>query len=525
MPALKPGAPPALKSRETVTFAAIPDGMVGKVLGELALGNSERLVFVARDGQRLAEVERGIRFFSPGVEVLDFPAWDCVPYDRASPNSGVVATRMATLAALHGTARKPQIVMTTVNAILQRVPARSFVFDGSLTVIAGTLKPMDDTVRWLERNGFLRSATVREPGEYAVRGGILDLFPAGADEPVRLDFFGDTLETIRGFDPETQRSTTPRKRVDLVPANEMLLTPDSIARFRERYVTLFGAATRDDLLYQSVSEGRRYVGMEHWLPLFADALETLFDHVGEAPVVLDHLVDEAIAERLEQIADHYAARADALEGKGIASSVPYKPLPPDSLYLTRNEWPERLSGLPVARISPFAQPEAPGVIDMGGRQGRTFAAERSAGDVNVFDAVIRHIEAVEKAGKRVVVAGWSEGSRDRTAQVLVDHGMVRLKPVATWPEAVALGPHTVAMAVLGLEAGFETAELAVIGEQDILGDRLVRAPSKRRASDFISDATSLAEGDLVVHIDHGIGRFTGLRSIEAAGAPHDCLEI
>ncbi len=525
MPALKPGAPPALKSRETVTFASIPDGMVGKVLGELAVGNSERLVFVARDGQRLAEVERAIHFFAPGVEVLDFPAWDCVPYDRASPNPGVVSTRMATLAALHGTARKPQIVMTTVNAILQRVPERNFVFDGSLSVIAGTLKPMDDIIRWLERNGFLRSATVREPGEYAVRGGILDLFPAGAEEPVRLDFFGDTLETIRGFDPETQRSTTPRKRVDLVPANEMLLTPETITRFRERYVTLFGAATRDDLLYQSVSEGRRYVGMEHWLPLFAENLETLFDHVGEAPIVLDHLVDEAIAERLEQIADHYAARAEALDGKGIPSSVPYKPLPPENLYLTRNEWPERLSGLPVARISPFAQPAAPGVFDMGGRQGRIFAAERSAGDVNVFDAVIRHIETLEKAGKRVIVAGWSEGSRDRTGQVFVDHGMTRLRAVATWPEADALGPHTVGMAVLGLEAGFETADLAVIGEQDILGDRLVRAPSKRRAADFISDATSLAEGDLVVHIDHGIGRFTGLRTIEAAGAPHDCLEI
>jgi len=508
-----------------VTFASIPDGMVGKVLGDLAAGNAGRLVFVARDGQRLAEVERGIRFFAPSVDVLDFPAWDCLPYDRASPNPAVVAARMATLAALRGSAHKPQIVMTTVNAVLQRVPNRSFVFDGSLSVAAGSLSPMDDIVRWLERNGFLRSATVREPGEYAVRGGILDLFAAGDEEPVRLDFFGDTLETIRGFDAETQRSTKPRKRIDLVPANEMLLTPETIARFRERYVLLFGATTRDDLLYQSASEGRRYVGMEHWLPLFSESLETLFDHVGEAPVVLDHLVDEAIAERLDQIADHYDARVEAMEGKGITSTVPYKPLPPANLYLTRNEWPERLSALPVARLSPFAQPAAPGVIDMAGRQGRTFAAERGAGDVNVFDAVIHHVEALQKAGKRVLVAGWSDGSRDRTGQVLVDHGLVRLKPVASWPEAAALGPQIVGLAVLGLEAGFETDDLAVIGEQDILGDRLVRPHQKRRAADFISEATSLAEGDLVVHIDHGIGRFNGLRTIEAAGAPHDCLEI
>ncbi|HET7714482.1 MAG TPA: transcription-repair coupling factor [Bauldia sp.] len=499
--------------------------MTGKVLGDLAEQGGGRLVFVARDGQRLAEVERTVRFFAPAVDVLDFPAWDCLPYDRASPNAAVVATRMATLAALQKPAATPQIVLTTVNAILQRVPDRAFVAKGSLSLSAGTQKPMDGIVRWLEDNGFLRSATVREPGEYAVRGGILDLYPAGEADPVRLDFFGDVLETIRNFDPETQRSTGPRRRIDLVPANEMLLTAESIARFRERYVSLFGAADRADLLYQSVSEGRRYVGMEHWLPLFFETLETLFDHVGDAPVVLDHLADEAVAERLDQIADHYQARLQAMEGQGMASSVPYKPLRPENLYLTRSEWPDRLAALPLVRISPFAQPAAPGIIDLQGRGGRTFAAERNAGDVNVFDAAIRHIETLEKQGKRVVVAGWSEGSRERTAQVLVDHGLTRLKPVSTWPEAAALPPNMVGVGVLGLEAGFETPDLAVIGEQDILGDRLVRPHQKRRAADYLSDATSLAEGDLVVHIDHGIGRFNGLRTIEAAGAPHDCLEI
>ncbi|MCB1502823.1 MAG: transcription-repair coupling factor, partial [Bauldia sp.] len=244
----------ALARRSAVTLAAVPDGLTGRVLGGLATDSGGRVVFVARDGQRLAEVERTIRFFSPGVEVLDFPAWDCLPYDRASPNAVIVARRMATLSAFQSPASAPQIILTTVNAILQRVPDRAFVAAGSLSLTGGALSPMEGIVNWLERNGFLRSATVREPGEYAVRGGILDLYPPGEDDPVRLDFFGDTLETIRSFDPETQRSTTTRNRIDLVPANEMLLTPESIARFRERYVSLFGAAQREDLLYQSVSE-------------------------------------------------------------------------------------------------------------------------------------------------------------------------------------------------------------------------------------------------------------------------------
>jgi transcription-repair coupling factor (superfamily II helicase) len=512
----------ALARSGAITLGSVPDGLAGKVVAELA---SRLLVFVARDGQRLAEIERGVRFFAPQVEVLDFPAWDCLPYDRVSPHPAIVARRMATLSRLLDRPDKPAVVLTTVNAVLQRTPVRDFVARGSLSAAPGSVIPMADLVHWLEDNGFSRSTTVREPGEYAVRGGILDLFAAGSDEPARLDFFGDALETIRSFDPDTQRTTATRQRIELVPVSEMTLTPESIARFRQNYVALFGAADRTDLLYAAVSEGRRYVGMEHWLPLFADGMATLFDHVGDAPVILDHLADEAVSERLDQIADHYGARKSALESTA-GSGVPYKPLPPERLYLTKTEWTGRLAERPLARLSPFAAPENPGVVDMGGRQGRTFAAERSADNLNVFDAVIAHIGAVQGAGKRAVVACWSEGSRERMGQVLVDHGLTALKTVADWPAAEALARGETALAVLGLEAGFETDDLALIGEQDILGDRLVRPHGRtRRAADFLSDVTSLAEGDIVVHIDHGIGRFNGLKTIEAAGAPHDCLEI
>ncbi len=523
-PFAKPSIATALAGAGPVTLASVPDGLVGKVLGELAALAGRRVVFIARDGQRLAEVERTIRFFTPAIEILDFPAWDCLPYDRASPHAAVVARRMAALAQLIDAPDRPSVLLTTVNAALQKVPPRSFVARGSMSLAAGNQLRMDAIVHWLEDNGFLRSPTVREPGEYAVRGGILDLYAAGAGEPVRLDFFGDTLESIRTFDADSQRTVASRRRIDLVPANELLLTPETIARFREGYVARFGVADRDDLLYQSVSEGRRYVGMEHWLPLFSDRLETLFDHIGDAPTVLDHLDAEAVGERLAQIEDHYRARLQAMEA-GNAAGVPYNALPPDSLYLTRDGWTEALEARRLVRLSPFAQPTRPDVIDLGGRRGRNFAAERTAAEVNVFDAVIRHIETLRKAGKRVAVACWSEGSRDRMGQVLVDHGLTRLQPVADWSDASGLTPEMIGLAVLGLEDGFETPDLAIVGEQDILGDRLVRPHAKRRPADFLTDVTSLAEGDLVVHVDHGIGRFVGLKTIEAAGAPHDCLEI
>ena len=500
--------------------------MAGKLVADLVRATGrKRLVFVARDGQRLAEVQRALAFFAPDIEALELPAWDCLPYDRVSPHSAIVARRMATLAKLAETASGPQVILTTVNAALQRLPEQAVVAAGTISAEVGRDMDMKDLVAWLEVNGFLRSPTVREPGEYAVRGGILDLYAAGAPDPVRLDFFGQTLESIRTFDPETQRTIDKRPRIDLVPASEMNLTPETVARFRGRYVELFGAADRDDLLYHTVSESRRYVGMEHWLPLFADKLETLFDQIGEAPVVLDHLVDEAVAERFDQIADHYEARRSALEANLAGGGAPYKPLKPDQLYLTKQEWAARLEEKAVAHLSPFAQPESARVVDIGGHAGRNFAPERNDEKINVFDATIAHATALMKAGKRVVVTSWTDGSRDRMGQVLVDHGLTRLKTVESWPEATALAADVVALGVVGLESGFETDDLAVIGEQDILGDRLVRPHAKRRAANYIADATALAEGDLVVHIDHGIGRFTGLKTIEALGAPHDCLEL
>jgi transcription-repair coupling factor (superfamily II helicase) len=265
--------------------------------------------------------------------------------------------------------------------------------------------------------------------------------------------------------------------------------------------------------------------MEHWLPLFHEQMHTLFDYVADSAIVLEPLVEEAAHERFAQIADYYEARQQALGQSG--GGPPYKPLPPNWLYLEESEWRERIEHAPLARLTPFAVPEGQGtVIDAGTRQGRNFAAERAEPGRNVFEAVGKHVSALQEAGKRVAIALWSEGARDRMGHVLAEHGLSSLAHVASWQQALRLSKAQVGLAVLGLESGFETADDALISEQDILGDRLVRPRrSVRRAENFISEATSLSAGDLVVHVDHGIGRFMQLRAIEAAGAPHDCLEL
>ncbi len=520
---------------EQLIFSNTPDGLDALVVADLArqLARGHRdspaaLLHVARERTRMHAMERALAFFAPDIDVLSFPAWDVLPYDRASPNAAISAQRMTTLARLARTRQgdRPRIVLTTANAAVQRVTTRKQIAAQSLSVAPGNAVDLNALVLWLEHNGFLRTSTVRDTGEYAVRGGILDLYPPGHPDPVRLDFFGDTLELIRPFDPETQRSTGQMRALDLVPVSEVLLTEETMRRFRQSYVKQFGAAERGDVLYESVSEGRRYPGIEHWLPLFSDGLETLFDHLPGAAVALDHLAEDAAEQRLAQAADYYEARTSGLEEQ--AGGVPYRPLLPDQLYLTTGEFAERLKASGVARVNPFEAEHTSGasLVDAHGKPGRSFAAERADENANVFDAAAKHIAALIEANKRVVVAAWSDGARERLGTVLGDHGLSESQNVASWADAQGLPKGRIALAVVGLEAGFETPDLAIVAEQDILGDRLVRGRKKsRRAQDFLTEVTSLSVGDLVVHVDHGIGRYMSLKAIDVAGAPHDCLEI
>jgi len=511
--------------------SGVPEGLDALLLGELArqTPRGAPILHIARDANRLVTLEDALAFFAPDVTVLTFPAWDGVPYDRVAPNADTIARRIATLSELthRETAGNTSslIVLTTVNAVVQRVPPRAFIAASSMRLAAGNAVSMQELVERLEVSGYGRAGTVTDPGQYAVRGGILDLYPPGA-QPVRLDFFGDTLESIRAFDPETQRTAARLDSVELLPMSELVLTPDVRRAFRQRYVELFGPVTGDDPLYESISAGRQHQGMEHWLPLFHDRLDTLFDYLPGALVSLDPLVDDARTKRLEQVADHYEARAQALERKAFGAP-PYHPVPPESMFLSEAEWQQALASRQTIALDPFEHPETPGgkIVSFGGRQGHSFAAERQTEGGYVFDAVVAHAKRLKGEDKRVIVACWSNGARERLATLLWEHGIGETMGVESFADAIALPHATTAFAVLPLETGFEAPGLAVIDEQDILGDRLVRKTRGKRGADVLTEVSSLSVGDLVVHADHGIGRFVGLTAIEAAEKPHDCLEL
>ncbi|NJR14029.1 MAG: hypothetical protein HC779_07585 [Phyllobacteriaceae bacterium] len=249
----------------SVVVEEVAGGADGFVLAEIlaAIGEGKPVIHVMADGQHLPLLSDTLRFAAPSVPLLELPAWDCLPYDRVSPGADAASRRLSALTSLAKLQAKPHpaIILTTANAVLQMAPPVSIMADAGVIARAGGILPMSKLIERLERQGFDRVATVREVGEYAVRGGILDLFAPGTENPVRLDFFGDAIESLRAFDAASQLSSGPLKEFTLNPASEVELTPESIARFRKRYIELFGAPQRDDALYAAVS---RAVALPAW---------------------------------------------------------------------------------------------------------------------------------------------------------------------------------------------------------------------------------------------------------------------
>ena len=514
-----------VSNSKELTIAGVPEGFDAMLLVELVGRASGRsLLHICRDDARMRVLTTLLQFFKPKLPVVCFPAWDCLPYDRVSPKPSIVAQRMSALARLSAPGEPPAIVLTTVNAVLQRLPPRTLVAGNSFAARVGSNVDREDLISFLTGEGYIRTGQVMEAGEFAVRGGLLDIFPAGDREPLRLDLFGDRLDGIRAFDPLSQRSTGSRDGFHLLPANEFVFDAAAIRRFRKGYRKHFGAVTEPDPLYEAVSEGRRHQGIEHWLPLFHKRMETLFDYLEDPLVTLDYQFAEAIAARLDIIEDYYQARREARTLKTGLGPV-YKPLPGLALYLSRDEINAHLAKTTVRQLSPFHEPPSKRLITMPARLSRDFAPERQARKENIYEVLKSHVKDLGKEGKRVVMATYSAGASERLKTVLGDHG-IGVEIAADWQSAKALASGRLGLVVLPLERGFETDDLVFLTESDLLGDRLLqKSRSARRAGNFLREAAALSKGDLVVHINHGVGRFDGLETIEVSGSLHDCLRL
>ncbi len=499
------------------------DGAVHLLVAQQA-ARLGQLVYIARDDARMAQMQRALAALDPALEIYLLPAWDCLPYDRVSPHPGIVSQRIETLSALHRIAEKgasavsKRVVLTTMNSWLQKLPPLSFFAENCLSIEAGQEIAQNDISDFLSRNGFMRTQTVREFGEFSLRGGILDIFASTLAPPVRLDFFGDEIESIRVFDPLSQRSEGDVGKLTINPASEYCLDEAVISQFRQRYLALFGGKSARDPLYEAVSAGQTPPGIEHWLSLLHDKLVPLSGCFSDWPCLFDVDCLPAATARAEQISDFYTARCEAMSDK---DETVYRPVPPDALYLAA----EDISGLNELKnasfLYNFAAPDGEDMPDTMARLAPHF--HKTAGtDARPIAAAARHIttEAVQKI---VVICASNDTAMARLAELFAAETGRPLQQVDSVTEINKPGHY---LMVWPLETGFETPDTLVLSEQDIFGAKMSRpAGRRRRADNFLREVSSLEVGDLVVHVEHGIGRYEGLETITSDGTQHDCLHL
>ena len=498
-------------TRDFPKISGVPSGFEPWALSQ-QVRKSSNLIFVLPNEAKMALVQETIKLVAPDLKVLTFPAWDTVPYDRTAPAPEIIGNRIATLVALIHRGAEPIVLLTTAAAFLQHVPPQSFFQNSVLSLKVGTSIAFDSFKTFLIKNGYHSTDTVMEVGEFAVRGGLTDVYPAGSKQPIRIDFFGDEIDSIKFFDPITQRTTNSCSDTTLKPMSEFILTPETTSLFRSRHRELFDRQIGDGF-YEAVSEGRYIQGLEHFLPLFHRELVPLWTYMPGAKIILDFQTPDSFKSRLEQIGSYYDARIQALKEDKTASL--YQPIPPHLLFLTERELEASLTPDKTIQFSPFTVPDTP---DAGGRAGHDFVDVRVQNRQDVFDVLTDYIHGESRS---VILSASTPGAAQRISGLLRERGISPIE-IETFPKVLR---QKTMMITAPFEKGFSTDKFIVITETDLLGDRIIRPVRKIKNKDFISDLTTLNIGDLVVHQKHGIGRFIGLMTLQLGGALHDCLAL
>lgn len=485
-------------------YSEVPKEAESFIAAEFSRESGSPVLLVMPSDREMELALNQLDVFARGAIVLPFPAWDTLPYDRSSPKHTIMAQRLSTLARLMQVSKgKRVIVVTTVNALTQKLPPKSVLEHATLTLKAGINLDRDALMRYLITNGYHRVSKAMEPGEFAMRGNIIDLFPSGYDKGCRLDLFGDEIESIHAFDSLSQRSEQQGlEELTLHPVSEVLLTEQSIERFRDQYRQLFGAISKPDALYTAVSEGKNASGVENWLPLFYPKLVSLYDFLPQDTVTLYSYMAEAVRkDRVELVQDYYKARMDL--PKGIEQN--YHPVPVESFYLMEEEWHNLTQNRPSITLSPFTNPNG---VSQQIKPAREFSVERREGK-NPFEAAASYLKQLGAKGLSIHLAAVSEGSAEGLKEKI--SGLMSAK---------------FSLHVAPLPRGFVTPSQIWLSEQDIVGERRMQRRTRKRSSDeFFAEAANFNEGELVVHKEHGIGRFEGLVTMEAGGISHDCLKL
>lgn len=482
---------------------------------EHARAQDALLVFVAASTTELRQYEAEFRFFAgDDVPVSVLPDWETLTYDRVSPHQDIISERLRTLASL-GTANKGLLLITAPVA-MQRLPPRAFLDQHTVALRAGDTVAIDDFRQRLVAAGYRHVAQVEEHGEFVVRGSILDMFPMSSDLPLRIEFFDDEIETIRRFDPDTQRGIDKQNTVELLPAHEFPMNEAGIQAFRREFRNAFDSASRSSPLYRDVSEGRAPAGIEYYMPLFFESTASLFDYVPDnVGFVLAQSAVEAMRQFQETTEERYEQRRHDIE----------RPiLPPDALFSSPDSVVERLQAKSAVTLQAYEienvdssainfDSAAPGLYPL---------QPRSESPLTALSAFIASF------GGRVLLVAESLGRREALLDLLVGNRL-SAETVEDWPSFLS-SERALCLTAAPIDRGLQLprAGIAVITEAQLGGGRVKRRERRRAARDsdaIIANLNDLAEGAPVVHIDHGVGRYVGLTTIDVGGAANEYVTI
>ncbi|RKT43031.1 transcription-repair coupling factor [Thiocapsa rosea] len=514
------GPPLPGRPGERLLWGRLYGASVALAIAEAARAHEGLILAVVPDVQAAAHLRAELGFFlaGSGLPLLGFPDWETLPYDVFSPLPELVSERLLTLHRLPGLDKG--VLVVPVGTLLQRLPPREYVDGQSLVLAVGDRLDLDATRRRLERAGYSCVSQVIGHGEYAVRGSLLDVFPMGSETPLRIDLFDQEVETIRTFDPETQRSQEKLEQVRMLPAREFPLTEEAISGFRQRYRASFEGDPQASLVYREVSEGRTPGGLEYYLPLFFETTATLFDYLPAGVLALESdACRETATTFIAGVAQRYEQRRHDIE----------RPLlPPAKLYLHPDEMAgalNRLSGVL------YQSPEVPD-------RRKGYAAFHNFATTTLPPLAIQ-ARAAEPAqalqdflsmpDRRVLFVAESTGRREMLSEHLAGFN-IRARQVEGW-QAFVEGDLDLALTVAPLERGLllEDRGIALVTETQLYGER-VRQERRRRARERDSDAivrnlTELTEGAPVVHEEHGVGRYLGLQTLQVCGMTTEFLAL
>jgi transcription-repair coupling factor (superfamily II helicase) len=504
--------------RPRVQWRGLAGAATGLYLARAAEGLGRPLLVIVRNAAEVARLEDELRFFaSPSLPVLAFPDYETLPYDQFSPHPDIISQRLRTLSRLPGLATG--IVVADLPTTLQRLPPRSFVDGHAFVLAVGAELDLEAFRARLTAAGYTSVPQVAAPGEFAIRGSLFDVFPMGSEAPLRIDLFDRQVDSIRSFDADTQRSSERLTRLELLPAREFSLSPESIRDFRRRYRTRFEGDLTRMPLYRDVGEGLAPAGIEYYLPLFFEATSSLFDYLPDGAVVAlasDH--DAALADAWRTVETRHEERSYDIEHPVLA---------PGELCLPPAEWTAaaRARGQLLFGGTGAVEPEAGiEVVELG-----TSEAPAARLDARREETIRAFAERLASHPGRVLLAAESPGRRELLFDLLRPFG-VEPRTVAGWHEFLA-GDEPVAVTVAPLASGMVLADppVTLYAEEQLFGDR-ARQERRRRRSDrdparIIQQLADLRPGAPVVHEDYGVGRYLGLTTLDTGGLPAEFLVL